>query len=474
MNSETQTAEDVRLGGSSPFVTIMKLCLGPLLYQLFNGVQDSLDLYIMKRGFGSRGVTIVSIASGLRTLVTLVSTFASSAATIKTGELIAKHEFEKAGKLFVEFVRVGLILGIILPILLIPSGPMIITQLGITPDLKDDASKYLFPIYLYPFFAYLFSFINGILMSMGFAILSSVIQVLALLLALGFDALFIWGFHASIAWMGVCFVAGPTTVCLIMFFLFVFNRFAVKPIWSAFVSKPSPEFWAALKLTIPTVVMILFTLVCPLIVVGFVTKASKNIGLEKIIPTVYSTTTKAYTIMLSCSSGAISGLVPCATWAFTKNDLSRFTKLIANAFILPGLVVGIMWPLMVFGPKVILKIWVDDPTMLEWIPKISPIMFYTTIFDPINGITSMLLVVMGHQILCALGMMVKNLALLISGAVLFAIKKNSPRTVLFCYAFQDSFFLICNVICFIIAFKKSRAKAEEQKQISANLLSEGN
>ncbi|EAY08735.1 hypothetical protein TVAG_251610 [Trichomonas vaginalis G3] len=365
MKSETQTAEDIRLGGSSPFVTIMKLCISPLLFAIFSGVQDSIDLYIIKKGFGKDGVTVVSIAGGLKSLVSLLSTFASGGASVKTGQLIAKHEYEKAGKLFVEFIRVGLFIGIILPLLLLPACPMILTKIGMPEKLKTVGVRYLTPIFIYPFFVYLFNFLNSILMSMGFSILSSVIQVLALLLSLGLDALFIWGFHASIGWMGVALVSGPSTICLIVFFLFIFNVFAVKPVWSSFFAKPSPEFYDAHWLTIPTVVMVLFTLTCPLIVVGFVTKASKNIGKDKIFPTVYATTAKAYTILLTCSNDAISGLGPCANYAFTRNDLKRFTKLVANAFILPGLIVATIWPIMVFTPKIVLKIWLDDPEMLE-------------------------------------------------------------------------------------------------------------
>ncbi|EAY08734.1 hypothetical protein TVAG_251600 [Trichomonas vaginalis G3] len=81
---------------------------------------------------------------------------------------------------------------------------------------------------------------------------------------------------------------------------------------------------------------------------------------------------------------------------------------------------------------------------------------------------------MHHELLCALGQMTKNLGLLISGAVLFAINKNSPRTVLFCYVFQDSFYLITNLTCFLYALKKTKSQADEQNQISANLLSEDN
>ncbi|EAY08736.1 hypothetical protein TVAG_251620 [Trichomonas vaginalis G3] len=46
-------------------------------------------------------------------------------------------------------------------------------------------------------------------------------------------------------------------------------------------------------LTIPSMVMVLFRLICQLLVVGFVTQASKKAGLDEIIPTVYSITAKA-------------------------------------------------------------------------------------------------------------------------------------------------------------------------------------
>lgn len=61
MESKQESAEDIRLGKLSPFLTIMKLCMGPLLLNILSSFQDSIDLYIIRKGFGQKGVTIVSI-----------------------------------------------------------------------------------------------------------------------------------------------------------------------------------------------------------------------------------------------------------------------------------------------------------------------------------------------------------------------------------------------------------------------------
>ncbi|EAY08737.1 hypothetical protein TVAG_251630 [Trichomonas vaginalis G3] len=180
----------------------------------------------------SQSIIIATIlwSSGLRSLVTPLSTFASGGTSINTGQLITKHEYEKAGKLFVEFIRDGLFIVILLPLLLILTAPMILTKIGMPENLKSQGSAYLTSIFIYTFFVYLFGFLNSILMSMGFVLISSIIQVLAHLLSLSFDALFIWGFHVQIVWMSVAFAAGPSTACNVTFILYIFNKFAVKPV----------------------------------------------------------------------------------------------------------------------------------------------------------------------------------------------------------------------------------------------------
>lgn len=471
MDNNIQTAEDERLGGSSPLFTIMRLCTGPLCFALIHGIQDTIDLYIIKKGFNQDGVTVVSISSGLRTLVTLLSSFCGSAVTIKTGELLTKHDAESAGRLFVETIRLGIIFGIIFPFLLLFSGPKILPTLGMPKELESDATKYLAPIFCYPIVVYLNAILNGELMAMGRAILSTIVQLIALGISLACDPLFIWVFKCKVSMMGVAYIAGPTIVCIVMLVLFIAGRFTVKPVWSAFKEKPSPVFWGMLKLSIPMVTMIAFSLMCPLIIVGLVTKASKNIHEDKTIPTIFATATKAYTVLLSCASGSLGGLTPAATWAFHKNNLKRLTALTFSAYILPYAVFAILWPLMVFFPKTVLKIWIDDPNMMQWVPSIAPVMFYSTLVDPINTSLMTLLIVMGSGGMAAIGLIVKNLMLLASGAALYGINKNSPRAVLFCYAFQDISYLICNAVCFVFAFRKSRQQIED-KQIKSNLLSE--
>lgn len=156
-----------------------------------------------------------------------------------------------------------------------------------------------------------------------------------------------------------------------------------------------------------------------MIVVGFVTQASKNIHQDKTIPNVFLTSIKALTVLLSCSASSLSGLESSATLVFHNNDLKMMKQLTLSAFILPYIVFAAMWPLMVFFPKTVLKIWIEDPDMMKLVPRIASVIFYSSIFDPISESLFTLFIVMNNGIFAVIAIAVKNMMLLASGAALY-------------------------------------------------------
>ena len=68
-NASQSQDEEQRLGGSSPLVTIIKLSIGPMLFMTLTGFQDACDLYFVKNGYGTDGVTIISISAAIRAMV---------------------------------------------------------------------------------------------------------------------------------------------------------------------------------------------------------------------------------------------------------------------------------------------------------------------------------------------------------------------------------------------------------------------
>lgn len=471
MGETQQTHEDLRLGGSSPFVTIMKLCIGPLLFAFINGIQDSIDLFIIKKGFGQRGATIVSISSGLRTLSVTLSGFCIQGMMIKTSELLTKHEPEKAGKLLVEAFRFSIILGLTIPLLLLSTLPKLLPVLGMPKEYKLDAIKYLCPAFLVSFVFFMNAVFNAVYMAMGRSILSASFQLVSLLISLLFDPIHIWILKLDVPFLGLAFISGPTLICIIQMILFFTGRYSVKPFWSAFKAKPTSDFWDTMKLSSLTVTTVFVTVFCQFFVVGIFTRASKNIHQENILPTVFATSTKVYTITVLCIAGALSGVIPSTTWAFHNSKMRRFTKLVLYSLVLPFMLLAIIWPIMVFFPKIILRLWIDNEEMLAWVPKISPMQFYSMLVEPISNVMSLLLVVLKRPLLTVIGMVVKNLVVVGGAIAIFVTVKDNPRTVLFCYVIQDAAYLIYCIIAFSVVFKKAKHQMEQSTLESALLSS---
>lgn len=467
-----ETAEDIRLGGSPPFVTMLKLSIGPLSFAVINGIKDSMNLYMIRRGFGQKGSSIVSISSGLRTLCVSSSNFCLQGMTIKISELVSKHQHEKAGKLFVEAFRLAMILGIVIPGILGSSMYKLLPILGMPKEFLTDSMYYLLPVFATSFFMMMQAICDGVLNGMGKTSLASTFQISAILLSLSCDPLLIWGFKVDIRLMGVSYASGRFLISILTMILCFTGKVSIKPVWAAFKEKPSTEFWGMLRLCGPSVVSIFVSLICHMIVVAIVTKASKNIGLGKIIPTVFATSNKCYIITNACVGGFQGGFAPAATWAYHRNKESRFKKLSYYCVFLPYFILAVLWTLMVFKPTPVFKIWIEDKEMLSWVPKVAPIHFYSVILEPILHTLALLLVVIKKPLLGAIGLILRNGVIVGSCFILYHIFKKNPEYLIFSLSIQDVIYLIYLLIAFFCSYKKKKIQSIEKSQITESLLTD--
>ena len=112
-------------------------------------------------------------------------------------------------------------------------------------------------------------------------------------------------------------------------------------------------------------------------------------------------------MLISIVIGGMVGLVPAATYAHTKHNFQRLKGLTLSAMFIPYIIILTFWPIMVFKPDIIMKIWLSDPEMLSWVPKITSKMFYTLILEPISTIGGSLLVVFRRTFLATSTFLVK-------------------------------------------------------------------
>ncbi|EAY01363.1 hypothetical protein TVAG_339910 [Trichomonas vaginalis G3] len=472
--SETSESvdEDKILGNPRVFLTSFRLNFPGFLFCLISATQDFLDLYFIKKGFDTRGVTIVSISSIVRNIVIGLGGFHSQGVTKKFSEYIAKKDYKSIGKLYVEALRFNLILGIILSSVLIGIIPSLIPSLGIPEEFKSDTLKYLLPIALFPTFVIHFLYSCSILLATGRAILAGALQIVALVTSLLMDPVFIYLFKAKISLMGIAFVSGPFIMSIILFFTFAFHVFEnIKPNWHAFIEKPTSDFWHVIKSSFPLLTTISLGVVTPLVFTLLMKRAASKDTTE--IVTVYSTSMKVFILMAATVAGGMSGVIPLAVFALHTKDKPRFVKVVLYSLILPGIVIVILCTIMVVKPFLIMQIWIHDPVMISYIPKISSIPFYTGFLVPITELFILLTIVMGYGGLAVVPPLVKATALFTSAIVFLKVAKNNAIALLYAYNFQDVFGLVGAGSVFLYCYIHTKKEYfSEFSVVSGKLLEE--
>lgn len=440
------TKEDDLLGSKSPFLTVMRLNIPGFLFALSHVVQDSLDLYFIKDGYGSDGVTVVSISAIIRMLIVGFSTCYSQGITRKFTELFTKHEHEQIGELFVEMIRFNVILSIFMTILMKFITKPLISRMGIPSNLLNVAENYLLPITFLPIFISTLFLTAGILLASGRSILSGFMSIMSYLLSLVFDPIIIYVLKLNLNYIGIAFAAGPIIISVILFIPFVSNSFKfIQPRWRAFFKKPSKNFWSLLKLTLPLLNTTALGTISPIIFTMLIKKISKDEATTAKICTIYSTTMKVHMYLFLCVTSGIGGLIPSATYALCKNDKKRFKEIILWTLLIPFSITFVIASIMIIKPYLILQIWVKEKDPV--IKVISPVPFYSDALDVITQILLSMIIVYNHGWLASISPFVKAAALLIPAVLFqkFAVKKV---WIMHSYNIQD----ICSFLVTLIIF----------------------
>ena len=470
--SQTMTDEERRLGSDSPFVTILKLCIGPLLFSIANGFQDTLDLFFVKKGYGTDGVTIVSIVSNVKSMCIALTAFATQATVIKMGEMITKRNITEAGRLYSNMVRMALIVGVCISILFTFVVPGIVKSLGMPDGLMPEANKYLLPI-IWTFTLFiLFQISIASLMSEGKVVLTSIIQIVGLLATIILDALFIFVFKAPVWSLIFPFILPVCVIAIVLNVRFFMGKETIKPRCSYIIESNSPQFWKLMKLAIPGTLQIIINVCSPIITMSIISKAAAKIGQATQVATVLNTSSKPYSMILLAIMGSTTGLVPSATFAFHKEDIARVKKLAFSTLFLPTLIIVALWPILMFKPHLIMDIWISDPEMSEWIPKLTPKMFYTLPIIPVSTILGALIVVFGRSGLATLQCILKMVTTVSVAIILYNMFGTTPQKILFCNPTADLEDFICVLVCFLVALRNAKPVLGDFKQINYPLISD--
>ena len=302
--------------------------------------------------------------------------------------------------------------------------------------------------------------------------MTSIIQIVGLLATIILDSLFIFVFKAPVWSLIFPFILPVCVIAIVLNVRFFMGKETIKPRCSYIIESNLPQFWKLMKLAIPGTLQIIINVCSPIITMSIISKAAAKIGQATQVATVLNTSSKPYSMILLAIMGSTTGLVPSATFAFHKEDITRVKKLAFSTLFLPALIIVALWPILMFKPHLIMDIWISDPEMSEWIPKLTPKMFYTLPIIPVSTILGALIVVFGRSGLATLQCILKMVTTVSVAIILYNMFGTTPQKILFCNPTADLEDFICVLVCFLVALRNAKPVLGDFKQINYPLISD--
>jgi len=469
-----------RLGSRIPLLTILRICLLPMFFQASNGIQDSIDLYFISKGFGDEGVIVVSISAMIRMICTGLTYFHLQSSVVKFNHLLVDKKTEAVGRLWVDMFRMAIIFNIIIVIVFVPASGPFLKAIGLVdPVLRKKGVTYLYPIICGSFFPMMLSVLCSILVAEGKANLSATFQMTSMIITIAADPLIIWGFKGNIQSCGFAYLTGAFICVVIIFTKFAIGKEEIKPVWDQFFKAPTYDFLELLKLSIPELCFLSFDIIGPNINRILMCKRASNlfypttgdetpVSYEQDISTVFGTQSRPYTILLQAGQGAVSGYSTCATWAYHKKKYQRMRELMIWGAALPFLFNLIASMIVVFNPKGIMKIWIESERMLDWCKTMTPREFYTVCLSPLNLLLIATNVIFRHTFFAALIPTIKFISYVGTGIIIYAAFPKHPEHFMYAFTVQDCVtFVSASIITYFrykIAINGSVENEDDQEE----------
>ena len=470
------TEEDRRFGSKSPFITLMQLSLGPLLSRLSSTFQDAIDLFIIKKRFGTYGSGVVALSAMVRNMTIAFSIFMSYALMVQVSSLVGQKKTSDAAQLLVDSLRIAIIVGIIFPIIIYFSNIPILKFLECPDEYLKDSSKYVFSASTLTIFASIFQTFCGVLLGLGKSTLTGIIQIGSIAFSLFIaDPIFCFATHTPLWSLGFAFVSGQAVFAIILFVLFFMGKFTIKPTMGMFISKNSEFLGTTVGKSVQYIISILSGVIPPFCMLKFLISAAKLGG----IPTtsasqIFTTFIHPFNIIATVAMGFLAGLPSAAAYAFNAKLYKRVFQLLYKSLIVPMLIMAVLIPIVIAIPDKIQSIWIDDTEVLQYSKYIRP-PFYTLILLPTVEALNGLLILSGHSVLGALPNAIVFISRLAAVFILHYTNKSNPWVIFYAMPISDICGFITAIVGSIVPIKFMNkelkdAESTEKSQLNESLL----
>ena len=385
-----------------------------------------------------------------------------SSVNIRLSYLFGQHHTKDCAQLYVDFLRLAVILGVIVPCVVLPIVKPMIRWFGADEELVDMSFQYMLPVTLLCFLNFMYMMACGLIQAEGKSLLYGIVQVSSFVLNMGvFDPLFLLGLKLPIWGASLATIVAEGIPGIILTVLIMCGKFSLKPSWSMFFKKPTVETWEACKVGFASFIEQISVAIPCIVMQKYVNMASSVIGQYNVVIAVWAVIEKLYQLVGGICIGFSYGLLPAASYAYGANRMNRVMWLFIHAtWISTAISVGMSIIIMTIPHKLAL-IWDTETNFVSWCVKTVPKVFYMCVCLAIQYTCPAVLQAMNRVAAAnSVSVLTLLLPLPIFSSILYFTKKDDPERIMWTYPLND---IYSGIMCVLFLIKPGKFCWKEPK-----------
>ena len=461
--------EQYRLGGRSPLSTLCHLIIGPLLSQISQSLYGIMDSFWISRSIGTKGMTVMSIILVIDFINIAFAQYFNVAVSARISYLFGKHMKEECSQVIIDFFRICIIVGILLPAILLPCVHPLMRWYGGDDEIVPMCMDYLLPALCCSMLNYTYLSLCGLLQAMGNSGIYGICQVSSAVLNMAcFDPLFLVGIKSGMWGASLATALSNFIPMLVLYILLFKGKFVVKPKFNMYLKKFSPHSWKALRVSLSQLIANLASALPILILSKLIAQSATNAGNYVDVMAVWNVNDRLYAFAICICNGLNQGFLPAASYAFGCERLNRLLRMF-----LITVLIGTIWTTFVCIliesiPKQIAQIWGNDEGYLKVAPKMLRISFMSCFANQIILTTAATLQAMKMVILSIVtSILTMLIPIPVFGFILYYTKKNDPVRMMYSFIGHDLWAVFVSII--VIVWKlRFLWKAPKDSELNLN------
>jgi len=378
-SAEPSNEQDILLGSKSPLRTLFSLSPGPFLFNVVCSLYGVIETLYFSKAFGDQSLAVLGAAFPMVVLTYIVPDFLVSGFSIQTGFLFGKKEPQEVAQMFVDYLRIAIILQVIYPLTIIFGAIPIAKMFGASDYLAEMSKQYLSPFCYSIFITLLFSLSSNLMQCSGHSYIYGIAQLGYQVLNLGIVSPVLLFVIKTPIWGSLLANQISQGVFGIALAIYIFNKdFEFKPTISMFFKPFGSSLRHGIKLGVPNLFDFFGRTVAPMLIQAYLAKAAKAEGIADPVLMVWGICNKIGYIVLMITLTINGAYIPAASYAFGSNKPQRLIQLTFHAMWISCISTGVLGVIIILYSRQISSIWSSDPEFLKAAEDILPIFHYTS------------------------------------------------------------------------------------------------